>query len=69
MPAAGEAEFCVRIPELVSSVLVPVKDRSTVRLRVVAKPDKHVQVLLDRMGIKLPNQAKIIENVVEKMRP
>jgi len=48
-------------------VLVPVKDRSTLRLRVVAKPDKHVQILLDRMGIKLPNQAKVIENVVAKI--
>ncbi len=50
-------------------VLVPVKDRGTLRLRVVAKPDDHVQVLLDRMGIRLPNEAKIIENVVEKIRP
>jgi len=48
-------------------ILLPVKDRGTLRLRVVAKPEKHAQVLLDKMGIKLPNQSKIIENVVKKI--
>lgn len=49
-----------------ADVLLPVKDRGTLRLRVVVKPEKHAQVLLDKMGIKLPNQSKIIENVVKK---
>ena len=49
-------------------VLLPVKDRATLRLRVIAKPEKHAQVLLDKMGIKLPNQSKVIENVVKKNR-
>lgn len=48
-------------------VLLPVKDRTTLRLRVVIKPEKHVQVLLDKMGIKIPNQPKTIENVVKKI--
>lgn len=47
-------------------MLLPVKDMGTLRLRVVVKPEKHAQVLLDKMGIKLPNQSKIIENVVKK---
>lgn len=45
-------------------VIVPVKDRDTVRLRIVAKPDQHVRVLLHRLGLKIPNRPKIIENVV-----
>jgi transposase len=47
-------------------VLLPVKDRGNLRLRVVVKPEKHAQILLDKMGIKLPNQSKVIENVVKK---
>lgn len=50
-------------------VILPVKDRSSLRLRVVARPDEHVQVLLQRMGIKLPNRAKIVQNVVAKIDP
>ncbi len=50
-------------------VLLPVKDRGQIRLRVVVKPEKHAQVLLDKMGIKLPNQSKIVENVVKKIAP
>lgn len=52
-----------------ADVLLPVKDRGTLRLRVVVKPEKHAQILLDKMGIKLPNRSKIIENVVKKNRP
>jgi hypothetical protein len=48
-------------------VVLPIKDRATVRLRVVNKPEEHVRVLLYKMGIKLPNRAKIIQNVVEKI--
>jgi transposase len=48
-------------------VVLPIKDRGTIRLRVVNKPEEHVRVLLHKMGIKLPNRAKIIQNVVEKI--
>jgi transposase len=48
-------------------VVLPVKDKGIVRLRVVNKPEPHVSVLLHRMGIKLPNRAKIIQNVVKKI--
>ena len=37
------------------------------RLRTVAKPDKEVAQLLLRLGLQLPRQSKIIENVVPKM--
>jgi transposase len=48
-------------------IVMPVKDRNPVRLRVVAKPDEHVRVLLQRLGIKIPNRPQIIENVVENL--
>ncbi len=48
-------------------VVLPIKDKGIVRLRVVNKPDDHVNILLHRMGIKLPNRAKIIQNVVKKI--
>jgi transposase len=48
-------------------VVLPVKNRGFIRLRVVSKPEEHIRVLLYKMGIKLPNRAKIIQNVVEKI--
>ena len=48
-------------------IVMPVKDRNSVRLRVVAKPDDHVRVLLQRLGIKIPNRPKNIENVVKTL--
>lgn len=50
-------------------IVMPVKDRNSVRLRVVAKPDDHVRVLLQRLEIKIPNQPKTITNVVENFTP
>ena len=47
-------------------VLLPTREK-TLRLRMVATPDKELKVLLQRMKILLPNRPKIIENVVEKM--
>jgi transposase len=46
-------------------IVMPIKDRNPVRLRVAAKPDDHVRVLLQRLGIKIPNRPKTIENVVK----
>lgn len=48
-------------------VVMPIKDRNPIRLRVVAKPDEHVRVLLHRLEIKIPYRPKIMQNVVEKM--
>jgi transposase len=50
-------------------IVMPVKDRNPVRLRIVAKPDEHVKVLLQRLGIKIPNRPKAVENVVENLTP
>ena len=50
-------------------IVMPVKDRRPVRLRVVAKPDDHVRVLLQRLEIKIPNRPKNIENVVKTLPP
>jgi transposase len=47
-------------------VLLPTREK-TLRLRMVATPDKELKVLLQRLKILLPNKPKIIENVVEKM--
>lgn len=50
-------------------VVMPVKDRNPVHLRIVAKPDEHVRVLLQRLEIKIPNRPKIVKNVVENLTP
>lgn len=50
-------------------IVMPIKDRNPVRLRIVAKPDDHVRVLLQRLGIKIPNRPKIVQNVVENLTP
>jgi len=46
-------------------VVLPVKDRNPIRLCVVGKPDEHVQILLRRLDIKIPNRPKIVPNVVK----
>lgn len=48
-------------------VVLPIKDRNPVRLRLVAKPDNHVRVLLHRLGLKIPNRPKVVENVVQNL--
>jgi len=50
-------------------IVMPVKDRNPLRLRVVAKPDEHVRVLLQRLDIKIPNRPKVVGNVVENLTP
>ena len=50
-------------------IVMPVKDHNPVRLRSVAKPDEHVRVLLQRLGIKIPNRPKAVANVVENLAP
>ncbi len=48
-------------------VVAPIKDHSPARLRLVAKPDNHIKVLLQKLGLKIPNRPKIIQNVVENL--
>jgi transposase len=47
-------------------VLLPTREK-TIRLRMVATPEKQLKVLLQRMKILIPNKPKVIENVVQKM--
>jgi transposase len=54
-------------------VVLPVKEPATeqvrtLRLRVVARPDRPVAELLVRLGLDLPSAPKIVQNVVEKNR-
>ena len=49
-------------------VVLPVKDQTAVRLRVVAKPPKLTADLLERLELRLPTRPKVIQNVVEKNR-
>ena len=48
-------------------VVLPVKDRNPVRLRLVAKPADQTRVLLHKLGLKIPNRPKIVENVVKTL--
>ena len=48
-------------------VVVPIKDHSPARLRLVAKPADHIKALLQKLGLKIPNRPKIVENVVENL--
>jgi len=48
-------------------VVLPVKDHNPIRLRVVGKPDEHVQILLHQLNIKIPNRPKIGQNVVKTL--
>jgi transposase len=50
-------------------VVVPVRDRASVRLRLVARPGQLAADLLERMGLRLPNRPKQVQNVVEKTTP
>jgi transposase len=47
-------------------VLLPTHDR-TIRLRVVSKPTKELQPLLQRLKLPLPNRPKRIQNVVQNL--
>lgn len=38
----------------------------TLRLRTVAKPDPGVALLLAHLGLRLPKDSKLVQNVVEK---
>ena len=52
-------------------VVLPVRqgdslETEDLRLRVVARPDRPVAELLQRLGLTLPNAPQFVQNVVEK---
>ncbi len=46
-------------------VVVPVRDGSSARVRVVSKPERYAADILAQLRLKLPSRPKIIKNVVE----
>ena len=51
-------------------VVLPVRrgeERTDVRLRVVARPERRVAELLTRLGLELPTRSRVLENVVQKI--
>jgi len=47
-------------------VLLPIKTGHDLRLRVVSRPEERLAMLLDRLGLPLPNRPKMIPDVVPK---
>lgn len=65
---ASPAKLLEEFREICSmDVVVPIKDHSPARLRLVAKPADHIKALLQKLGLKIPNRPKIVENVVENL--
>jgi len=50
-------------------VVLPTRASQPVRLRVVSRPEPHLAILLQHLGLPLPNRPKQIQNVVEKIAP
>lgn len=48
-------------------IIVPIKDRPSLKLRIIGKPDTHVRILLHKMGIKLPSRPILAKNVVQTL--
>ena len=46
-------------------VVLPTRAGPPIRLRTVSKPEKHLAILLERLGLPLPNRPKKIQNVVQ----
>jgi transposase len=50
-------------------VILPTGGGAELRLRTVSRPEPHLAILLQRLGLLLPGRAKQIQNVVEKIAP
>jgi len=50
-------------------VVLPTRAGQDVRLRVVNRPEPRLAILLQHLGLPLPNRPKRIQNVVEKTHP
>jgi transposase len=48
-------------------VVLPTGAATPIRLRTISRPEPHLAILLERLGLVLPGRAKQIENVVEKI--
>jgi len=46
-------------------VVLPARTGQSIRLRTVGRPEKHLAILLQRLGLPLPNKPKKIQNVVQ----
>jgi hypothetical protein len=46
-------------------VVLPTRAGRPIRLRTVSRPEKHLAILLQRLGLPLPNKPKKIQNVVQ----
>ena len=46
-------------------VVLPTRTGREIRLRTVSRPEKHLAILLQRLGLPLPNRPKRIQNVVQ----
>lgn len=60
-------QFLLELDELRSlDVVLPTTETGEVRLRVVARPEKGLAMLLAQLGLELPRLPKIVENGVQK---
>ena len=50
-------------------VVLPTGAGQDIRLRTVSRPEMHLAILLQRLDLPLPNRAKQVGNVVEKIAP
>ena len=71
MKSKGLGDCCRQLIKEVATiksmdVVLPVKNGTELRLRVVSRPDKAVQELISHLGLELPSDPKTIQNVVSK---
>lgn len=50
-------------------IVLPTRAGQNLRLRVVSRPQPHLAILLQQLGLPLPNRPKRIQNVVKKIAP
>jgi transposase len=50
-------------------IVLPTRAGAPLRLRAVTKPEPHLAILLQRLGLPLPNRPKQIQNVVQTFAP
>jgi transposase len=48
-------------------IVLPTRTGQALRLRTVSRPEKHLAILLQRLGLPLPNKPKKIQNVVQTL--
>ncbi len=46
-------------------VVLPTRTGREICLRTISRPEKHLAILLQRLGLPLPNRSKRIQNVVQ----